>query len=116
MFNVVHPTQTLHLIPNIGDSTGSSPCAFPITAWRAFTTDEHRSGWGYGEVSEVGEKQAGGQRDAILTGGYSSRLFQEIREKRGLCYNIGALSASYRSGGFWAIEAGVAPDAAESRR
>ncbi|MBV9868495.1 MAG: insulinase family protein [Abitibacteriaceae bacterium] len=46
--------------------------------------------------------------DTILTGGYSSRLFQEIREKRGLCYNIGPLSASYRAAGFWAVETSVA--------
>lgn len=55
---------------------------------------------------------AGWMLDAILCGGYSSRLFQEIREKRGLCYNIGAMSASYRKTGFWAIETGVAPDTA----
>lgn len=48
--------------------------------------------------------------DSILTGGYSSRLFQEIREKRGLCYNIGPMSASYRKAGFWAVETGVAPE------
>jgi predicted Zn-dependent peptidase len=47
--------------------------------------------------------------DSILTGGYSSRLFQEVREKRGLCYSIGGLSASYRSAGYWAVETSVAP-------
>lgn len=50
--------------------------------------------------------------DTILTGGYASRLFQEIREKRGLCYNIGPLSASYRAAGFWAVETSVAPEVA----
>jgi predicted Zn-dependent peptidase len=50
--------------------------------------------------------------DTILTSGYSSRLFQEIREKRGLCYNIGPLSASYRSAGYWAVETSVAPEVA----
>lgn len=48
--------------------------------------------------------------DSILTGGYSSRLFQEVREKRGLCYSIGGLSACYRSAGFWAVETSVAPE------
>lgn len=46
--------------------------------------------------------------DTIMTGGYSSRLFQELREKRGLCYSVGGLSASYRKGGFWAVEASLA--------
>ncbi len=48
--------------------------------------------------------------DSIMTGGYSSRLFQEIREKRGLCYSIGGMSASYRAAGYWAVETSVAPE------
>ena len=47
--------------------------------------------------------------DSTLTGGYSSRLFQEVREKRGLCYGIGGLSASYRAAGYWAVETSVSP-------
>ena len=47
--------------------------------------------------------------DSTLTGGYSSRLFQEVREKRGLCYGIGGVSASYRAAGYWAVETSVAP-------
>jgi predicted Zn-dependent peptidase len=58
------------------------------------------------------KRYAGWLLDAILCGGYSSRLFQEIREKRGLCYNIGAISTSYRKTGFWAIETSVAPETA----
>ena len=50
--------------------------------------------------------------DSILTGGYSSRLFQEIREKRGLCYSIGPFSASYRKAGFWGVSTSVAPEEA----
>ncbi|RYX83024.1 insulinase family protein [bacterium] len=48
--------------------------------------------------------------DSILTGGYSSRLFQEIREKRGLCYSLGGASANFRAGGYWALETSVAPE------
>ncbi len=43
--------------------------------------------------------------DAILGGGSSSRLFLEIREKRGLVYGIGTLCACYRQAGFFAITA-----------
>lgn len=50
--------------------------------------------------------------DSILTGGYSSRLFQEIREKRGLCYSIGGTSVSYRTTGMWAVETSCAPKSA----
>ncbi len=54
-----------------------------------------------------------GLLDSILTGGYSSRLFQEVREKRGLCYSIGPMSASYRNAAFWAVETSVAPPMAK---
>lgn len=50
--------------------------------------------------------------ETVLTGGFSSRLFQELREKQGLCYGIGTFSSSYRRGGFWSIETSTAPNTA----
>jgi len=46
----------------------------------------------------------------ILGGGMSSRLFQEIREKRGLVYSIYSFMQSYRDGGSFAIHAGTGPE------
>jgi len=46
----------------------------------------------------------------ILGGGMSSRLFQEAREKRGLCYSIFAQSAAYADTGALMIYAGTAED------
>ena len=43
----------------------------------------------------------------ILGGGMSSRLFQEIREKRGLVYSIYSFMQSYIDGGSFAIHAGT---------
>lgn len=48
--------------------------------------------------------------DTILGGGTSSRLFQEIRENRGLTYGIGSYSQPYREAGLFVIDAGTAPD------
>ncbi len=49
-----------------------------------------------------------------LGGGMSSRLFQEVREKRGLAYNVFAFSASYVDTGLFGMYAAAAPaDAAE---
>lgn len=45
--------------------------------------------------------------DGILGGGMSSRLFQEIREKRGLVYAIGSYNASYSAGGAFTIYGGT---------
>jgi len=47
-------------------------------------------------------------------GGMSSRLFQEVREKRGLVYTIHSFAHSYRDGGLFGIYAGTGEtDAAE---
>ncbi len=47
--------------------------------------------------------------DVILGGGMSSRLFQEVREKRGLVYSIGSSWSAYRLGGYETISAACAP-------
>jgi predicted Zn-dependent peptidase len=43
----------------------------------------------------------------VLGGGTSSRLFQEAREKRGLCYSIYAFSNGFQDSGFLGIYAGT---------
>lgn len=45
--------------------------------------------------------------NSILGAGVSSRLFQEIREKRGLAYSIYSFIASYVDTGVWGVYAGV---------
>lgn len=45
--------------------------------------------------------------NTILGAGVSSRLFQEIRERRGLAYAIYSFIASYSDTGLWGIYAGV---------
>lgn len=47
--------------------------------------------------------------DAILGGGTSSRLFQKIRENRGLTYSIGSYVEPYREAGLFIVDAGTAP-------
>jgi predicted Zn-dependent peptidase len=50
--------------------------------------------------------------DTILGGGMSSRLFQEIREKRGLAYSVGSYSVGYREGGLFAVYSGSSKESA----
>jgi predicted Zn-dependent peptidase len=45
----------------------------------------------------------------ILGGGMSSRLFQEVREKRGLCYAIYTFHAPYADTGFFGLYTGTDP-------
>ncbi len=46
----------------------------------------------------------------ILGGGMSSRLFQEVREKRGLVYSIYSFASSYRDSGLFGVYAGTGAD------
>lgn len=46
----------------------------------------------------------------ILGGGMSSRLFQEVREKRGLVYSIYAFKSAHTDSGIFGIYAGTSPD------
>jgi predicted Zn-dependent peptidase len=45
-----------------------------------------------------------------LGGGMSSRLFQEVREKRGLCYSIYAQAGAYSDTGMLTVYAGTSAD------
>ncbi|WP_321449067.1 pitrilysin family protein [uncultured Cohaesibacter sp.] len=47
---------------------------------------------------------------AILGGGMSSRLFQEVREKRGLCYSIYTLHWGFEDSGLFGIHAATAAE------
>ncbi len=47
--------------------------------------------------------------DTILGGSMGSRLFQEIREKRGLAYSVGSYVATHREGGMFVAYGGTSP-------
>jgi predicted Zn-dependent peptidase len=51
--------------------------------------------------------------DTILGGGMSSRLFQEVREERGLAYEVSSFQQAYRNAGLFGISAGTSPDRAQ---
>jgi predicted Zn-dependent peptidase len=54
-----------------------------------------------------------GVLNAALGGGMSSRLFQEIREKRGLAYSVYSFSSQHADIGMWGIYAGCLPAKAD---
>jgi len=49
----------------------------------------------------------------ILGGGMSSRLFQEVREKRGLCYSVFSFNWGFSDIGVFGIYAGTGPQKAQ---
>jgi predicted Zn-dependent peptidase len=46
----------------------------------------------------------------VLGGGMSSRLFQEVREKRGLAYSVYAFASNYSDAGMFGMGGGTSPD------
>jgi predicted Zn-dependent peptidase len=51
--------------------------------------------------------------NAAFGGGMSSRLFQEVREKRGLAYSVYSFSAQHADAGMWGIYVGCLPSKAD---
>ena len=47
---------------------------------------------------------------SILGGGMSSRLFQEVREKRGLCYSVFSFGSAYEDSGQFGVYAASSPE------
>ena len=54
-----------------------------------------------------------GVLNAALGGGMSSRLFQEVREKRGLAYSVYSFTAQHADTGMWGVYAGCLPSKAD---
>lgn len=66
---------------------------------------------GYKGIESTNEKMyVASLFSSILGGGMSSRLFQEIREKRGLVYSIYSFNSNYREAGLFGVYAATSPD------
>jgi predicted Zn-dependent peptidase len=66
---------------------------------------------GYGQMDD--DKYPLAILDTVLGGSMGSRLFQEIREKRGLAYSVGSYAATHREGGYFVAYGGTSPDTYE---
>jgi predicted Zn-dependent peptidase len=53
---------------------------------------------------------------SVLGGGMSSRLFQEVRERRSLAYSVSAVRSAYSDDGLFGVHAGCAPDKLDQTR
>jgi predicted Zn-dependent peptidase len=54
-----------------------------------------------------------GVLNAALGGGMSSRLFQEVREKRGLAYSVYSFASQHADTGLWGVYVGCLPSKAD---
>ena len=68
---------------------------------------------GFGLPRHHPDRFAWGVLDDLLGGGNSSRLFQQIREERGLAYSVFSYRSLFIDTGLWGLYAGTAPSNAE---
>ncbi|WP_245565165.1 M16 family metallopeptidase [Nocardioides insulae] len=68
---------------------------------------------GEGLVRDDERRFALGVLSTALGGGTSSRLFQEIRERRGLAYSVYSFTSSYADSGLVGVAVGCLPDKAD---
>jgi len=88
-----------------------SPVAMPATHVRSKDSEQAYVVVGTQGLSVRDERRyALSILDTILGGGMSSRLFQEIREKRGLVYSVYSFQAAYRAAGLFGVYAGTSPE------
>ncbi|HEY3247636.1 MAG TPA: pitrilysin family protein [bacterium] len=117
--DVVHDDVVGRLTRHFGSWSGTSaqapdvrPVGSPGVATRFKETEQVHLCIGTEGLPQASDDQyALAVLDNILGGGLSSRLFQEIREQRGLVYTITSYASSYRDGGLVVIYAGMSPDA-----
>lgn len=106
------------LVAQAAESFGALlPAPAPVMAPARFTRGERREVKGLEQAHFALALEAPGYRAAdvhtahvfatALGGGMSSRLFQSLREERGLCYTIFAQGASYADTGTLTIYAGT---------
>jgi predicted Zn-dependent peptidase len=98
--------------PAAGPRLGSKrvPTQKPHTVVRNRDTEQAHvvlGGIGIGRLDE--RRFALGVLNNVLGGGMSSRLFQEIREKRGLAYSVYSYASQYADAGVFGVYAGCAP-------
>jgi len=105
---------------HLGDWSGPGPAAVEVTAAPGGAahvtkpTAQVQIGLAYPAVTVAGESYyAGRVAQMVLSGGMSSRLFTEVREKRGLVYAVLARYHSLKDHAGMFVYAGTSPERAQ---
>ncbi len=117
--NVEHDEVVRRVSDNFGESAGRAvrETVDPIPSSRLRVLKRKTEGahiviGGLGYPSGHPLRFAWGVLDVLLGGGMSSRLFQEIRETRGLAYSVFSYRNLFMETGTYGIYAGTAPGSA----
>jgi predicted Zn-dependent peptidase len=100
----------LPLEPDAGVYEAASPGAPVLVVKEKATEQYHLCLGGTGLSRNDPRRHAQSVLDAVLGGSMSSRLFQEIREKRGLAYSVGSYAVGYADTGQVGVYLGTRED------
>jgi predicted Zn-dependent peptidase len=90
---------------------GDGPSDGPRTSFYRKDTEQYHICFGGSGIARSDERRfALGVLDAIFGGSTSSRLFREVREKRGLAYAVGSYTEQYMDRGMVAMYVGTRED------
>lgn len=117
---VDHDDLVARVGPAFAGLTGHVERAIEPAIYRGGEHREHRDleqvqlVLGFSGVSYTDDNfYAASMLSTLFGGGMSSRLFQEAREKRGLCYSIYSFMSCYADSGLFGIYAGTGDDMSE---
>lgn len=104
--------------PPAGDGAGAAggapEAAGPSFAFQRKDTEQYHITLGGPGISRSDDRRfALAVLDAVFGGSTSSRLFREVREKRGLAYSVGSYSQQYVDGGLVGLYVGTRADNVE---
>jgi len=116
--NLVHDDLLRRVVPHLPATGGDRPTRLhpDLGAPRALTVESRATEQAHIVVGMRSLSQLDPDRYALavlnqtLGGGMSSRLFQEIREQRGLAYSVFSYRSAYDETGVLAIYAGTSPE------
>ena len=95
--------------------TAPGPLAEPgVTVRERPTEQAHVLLGGSGFARNDERRHAAHVLNQALGGGMASRLFQEVREKRGLAYSVYSYHSMHADAGTFAVYAGTSPDKADT--
>jgi predicted Zn-dependent peptidase len=94
-----------------GGDGASTPSVAPAIRFHAKETEQYHLALGGRGIARGDERRfAVRLLDTILGGSTSSRLFQEVREKRGLAYSVYSYTSQFTDTGTVALYVGTRPD------
>lgn len=114
--NVRRIEELFSALPKASAARAAKGVYTPAQMIKRKATEQNHLCLGFpGQRIAAPERYAVSLMSQILGGGMSSRLFQSVREKHGLCYSVYTFSSSFEETGFFGIATALHRDTEAAR-